>query len=257
MSISGIQLADFSVSCRYITGKQFSGEHYIIHSLNSEEMDFFLRYGYRHFGFYFFRPLCEGCHQCIPLRIPLNTFRFSRSERRVFSKNKGFRTEVGPPFPSRDAFRLYKTHKKRFEEQGRESYEQFAESFFAPLACSYQLSLYDGEELIAVSHFDATEHSLSAVYCYYHDGYHRHSLGAYAILKEIELAIEWGLDFVYLGYFVPENNHMNYKIRYCPNQLFIGEGSWVDYMDADRHILFPHATSIGFSPQTRLIQYSA
>lgn len=253
MSISCIPLKTFSVPCSYIEGNTFSGEHYIVQDIDTDEMDFLLRNGYRHFGYYFFRPMCTDCHACIPLRIPVDCFRLSASERRLIRKNRRFTVALTPPSASRQAFRVYKHHKRRFNERGEDSYEQFVESFFYPLPCSYQLSIYDGQRLICVSHIDITDTSLSAVYCYYTPDYHAFSLGSFAILKEIELARTLGLSYVFLGYYIAENRHMNYKRRFYPNQLFVREGIWIDYIDADGNTINPGAPCSGFTPKKPLI----
>jgi len=93
--------------------------------------------------------------------------------------------------------------------------------------------MYDGNNLICAALFDITSHSLSAVYSFYSDRYYRESLGSAAVYRQIYLALAEELDWVYLGYLVDENRHMNYKSRYRPNQLLVDGEGWTDYILSD------------------------
>jgi arginyl-tRNA--protein-N-Asp/Glu arginylyltransferase len=123
------------------------------------------------------------------------------------------------------------------------------ESFHYPFSFNYQLSIFDQDALIAVAHMDITEKSLSAVYCYYDDRYYHYSLGAFAIYKEIEIALQYDLEYMYLGYYIADNSHMNYKVRYYPNQLLVGSGEWRDYIGPDKTVVNKDLVDIGFSPE--------
>jgi arginine-tRNA-protein transferase len=98
------------------------------------------------------------------------------------------------------------------------------------------LSIKDGDKIVAVSHLDITENAMSAVYCYFDEDYKRFSPGKLAVYKEIVLAKEMGIKWLYLGFYIPQNRHTNYKILFKPNQLMTDDFKWVDYMDASGHI---------------------
>jgi len=141
----------------------------------------------------------------------------------------------------------------RFGEISPEHFDQFVESFFYRFPSSYQLSVYDGDKLICVSHFDMTDFSLSAIYCYFDDSYARNSLGSFAIYKEIEFGLENDLQFFYLGYYIRDNRHMSYKARYRPNQICVREGEWVDYRDKDNSLIYDLPEEPLFYPQMRIV----
>ncbi len=253
MSLSCILLNDITVPCGYFEGHAFTSEHYMIGSIDNDDLDSLLEAGYRHFGCYFFRPVCTHCHRCVPIRVLLPGYKFPRSARRLFNRNSRFRTEVTEPRPSGEAFELYRLHKKRFGEISMEHYDQFVESFFYHFSSSYQLSVFDGDKLICVSHFDMTDFALSAIYCYFDDTYAKNSLGSFAIYKEIELGLQNSLQYLYLGYFIRENRHMSYKANYRPNQVCLREGKWADYRDKDNNLVYDGREEPLFYPQTRLI----
>ena len=258
MSIHGLLLGESSGNCPYITGNRSTTEQMIAESLSDSDMEKLLAAGYRHFGAYFFRPVCSRCHKCLPLRIPLAGYRFSRSGRRSLHRNVRFRVALEPPRPTFAAYELYLKHKERFElpwdEPRQDSYHDFVDTFFRPFPFAYQLSVYDGDRLIAVSHFDMTDAVISAVYCYYDDRYVRESLGTFAICKEIETGLKRNLDFVYVGYYIAENRHMRYKARFRPNQVLREEGRWENLLDTGGNLqnTVEELGEITFIPKQRL-----
>jgi arginine-tRNA-protein transferase len=230
----------------------------IVESLSDSDLEELLAAGYRHFGTHFFRPVCSPCHKCLPLRIPLSDYCFSRSGRRLLRRNTRFFVTLTPPFPTFAAYELYLKHKERFDlprdERRQESYHDFVDIFFHPFPFAYQLSVYDGDRLIAVSHLDMTASVISVVYCYYNDRYTRESLGSFAVYREIEIGLKRNLDFVYLGYYIPENRHMRYKVRFRPNQVLREEDRWEDLLDTGGNLqnTIEELGEIAFIPTHRL-----
>ncbi len=249
MSIEGIILDNRSLNCEYIDGMKSISETFLIRSIEEGDFEVLLSLGYRHFGSYFFRPMCGNCHKCIPLRIPLNDYKFPKSGRRLLSANRNLDLEFGKAEPSREAYNLYLLHKKRFGDSSECSYDEYINSFHYPFQFAYCLKVKDGDKLIAVAHLDLAGNSLSAVYCYFDDSYRRESLGTFAVYKEIEIALERGIDYMYLGYYIAENDHMNYKCRFRPNQLLVKEQMWIDYTDSDNNITADWIVDHGFVPE--------
>lgn len=217
-------------NCPYLDDKTFIIEHFILHNYSDYEIDLLLGLGYRHFGSYFFRPLCGECGCCIPIRIPVNDFSPSRSESRVLNRNKDL--EIKDNKGADDFhFRIYKNHKLRFKGDETEDYDQFCESFFFENSNSKALDYFINDELVCCSHYDTGRNSISAMYTYYNQHYGKRSLGKYAVLKLVELAVKLGKKYLYLGYYIEKNSHMNYKINYYPNQIAVNPNNWIDYID--------------------------
>jgi arginine-tRNA-protein transferase len=252
MSVPGFLLPETTTDCPYLSGRAFTSESFVADKLTESDMEGLLADGYRHFGAYFYRPICKLCHQCVPLRIPLSDFSFSKSGKRVLARGAKFITALERPQPSNEAFELYRKHKRRFQDGHAEKELEFEfQAFFQSFPFSFQLSVRDGSRLVAVSHLDVTENALSAIYCYYDDSYTRESLGTFAINKEIQIGRERGASFLYLGYYVAENRHMSYKSRFHPSQVLVQEGHWLDYRDGKGKVL-KDDKEIEFVPKTRL-----
>lgn len=91
-----------------------------------------------------------------------------------------------------------------------------------------ELSLWLDSQLIAISVMDVGQYALSAVYCFFDPAASRLSPGTYAILKQLELIPQLGRRWLYLGYYVAENTHLNYKANYRPHQRLL-ESEWQDH----------------------------
>lgn len=251
---SGVRLKDYVSPCSYLEDRDSTIEGFLIQLVDDRLLEELLESGYRHFGYHYFRPVCAGCHRCIPIRIPLEGFRFSRSAKRLFRRNAGFVIQLHRSYPSRKAYELYRRHNRRFENKVSQSFEEFSLAFFYPSPWAYQLSVWDNDRLVAVSHLDITANMTSAVYTYYEDSYRSASLGTFLIFKAAEIGLRLNQRYLYLGYYVHENRHMNYKVRFRPNQLLLREGEWIDYMDSGGDILHSGALDHGFTPHSRLHQ---
>lgn len=229
-------------------------ESFVQPHVRAEELDEYLRSGYRHFGYYFFRPVCKGCTRCVPLRIPLREYEHPRSARRLFRKNSDLKVVVRRPMPNGESFELYRKHLNRFDGPGADDYEQYVRSFFAPMNCNYQMSVFDRGRLVSVMHLDVTSSAASAVYCYYNDDLRGRSLGTFAIFRSLELCLQSGLRQFYLGYYVRENRHMCYKGRFKPSEVLTGRG-WVPFRNKEGSIVDSSAAEEGF-PGRRIRELS-
>jgi arginine-tRNA-protein transferase len=71
-----------------------------------------------------------------------------------------------------------------------------------------------------VSIVDYLNDGISAVYTFYDRNYLKQSLGTYSILWLIEKCKREYLPYLYLGYWIKENDKMKYKTKFKPFELF-------------------------------------
>ncbi len=228
--LAGYSLGETETPCPYIRGEIFRSENYIFDRVDPENIDALLERGYRHFGKYFFRPVCTACHRCLPIRIPVSRYEFSRSAKQLLRRNADLQVEyIDKPEASRERYDLYRKHKKRFPEMSNDndSYENFAESFFSNFPFSMVLEIRDKDRLVAVTHLDEGTDALSAIYCYYDTDYLSMSPGRYSLYQSLLRARKTGKSYFYLGYYIEENSHMSYKGKYRPNEILLEEGKWI------------------------------
>lgn len=240
-----LELKDTTTVCPYLPDREFTAENFLAPSLGSRELDRLLAAGFRHFGSYYFRPVCEACQRCVPIRVNSRRFEPARTLKRILRSNQDLMVTVGTPSPSERSYSLYRRHQLRFEHRSSSTYEQYVRSFFSPTHGNTQVSVFLEGTLVSVLHLDVTSVSVSAVYCYYDTDHSDRSLGTYSILQALTLAQEWAVDRVYLGYVVEGNRHMMYKSRYRPNQILTEDG-WIDYLGSDGSRLDSGRYAAGF-----------
>lgn len=201
-----------------------------IRALTPSETDYHFARGDRRHGRLLYRPDCPTCSACEAIRIDFETFRPSRTQRRT--KRRGdrlIRTVIGSPRVDRERLALYEKHKlgrglvvgsgKPLDEKG----------YFGFLVdrCleSVELSYYLGDQLVGIAVTDRGEESLSAVYCFYDPDYPELSIGTYSILTQVARGRDWGYRYLYLGLYIADNEHMNYKGRFLPHER-LTTGGW-------------------------------
>jgi len=206
-------------SCPYLPGRVKRYESFIAEGLDAAELTALLEQGWRKFGPYFFRPACPDCRDCIPLRIPVERFTPSRSQRRVLRRNRDIEVRLAPLQPSREAFELHARHgRERFGSDT--ALEEFLQLFYLPSAPALQSEFRLDGALVGVGWLDVAGDGLSSVYFSFAPEQSRRQLGILSILCEIALTRDRGLPHYYLGYFVPGCAAMAYKDQFHPRQHY-------------------------------------
>lgn len=187
--------------------------------------------GFRRSGNDLYTPSCPTCDQCIPVRVRTKAFRRSRNQRRVWRRN---RDVTCTPLDARfrqDHFDLYCRYlSDRHPGGGMENpspgeYLGFLSSDWSDtLFLEFRLQ----DKLMGVAVTDCLPDALSAVYTFFDPAFAARSPGTLAILTQIDTARQLGLDWLYLGYWIPACRKMAYKNRFRPLQVFRG-GQWRDF----------------------------
>jgi len=227
-----------SFQCGYFDDRQSFFEEYLLEDISETEFEYLLSNGMRHFGDYFFRPRCNGCHDCIPIRLRPEAFAMSRTHKRTIKKCEDVKIKIGPPRFTEKKFKLYLEHKKRFPslQDDVEDIDNFAVSFYQSVPFGIEFEYYYDGELVGIALGDFTRNTFSAVYTFYINPHPQMSLGVFSILKQIQFSRECGIKYFYLGYFILKNRSLNYKANFKPNEVFINN-EWVPYKVANGNAL--------------------
>ncbi|EPJ48997.1 MAG: arginine-tRNA-protein transferase-related protein [Osedax symbiont Rs1] len=186
--------------------------------------------GFRRSGSHIYRPHCDSCQACISIRILVDSFAPSNSQKRVFRKNSDLIVRQVEPIYSEEYYQLYEKYINQRHRHG-DMYPPSPEQFKSFLVESKQQSLFiefrlPSKQLIAIATMDIFDRSLSAVYTFFDPKYAKRSLGTYAILWQIFETQHRKFDFLYLGYWVDNCQKMQYKTDYRPMELLI-KGRWL------------------------------
>ena len=200
-----------------------------VRPLSHDEFAQRLEAGDRRQGLLLYRPTCPTCRACEALRIDVNVFTPSKTQRRIFRRGEAaFETCIGQPTLTAEKVALYNRHKiERDLLVSNELADAAAYEEFLVESCTdtVELTYRHAGRLVGVALADRARGALSAVYCFYDPAYRRFSPGTYSILKQIALCRSWGLRYLYLGLYVADCRSMRYKARYLPHERLI-EGAW-------------------------------
>ena len=198
------------------------------HLIDSRVYSELVRLGFRRSGAFTYRPYCDHCRACVPVRVPVDRFRPSRSQRRSM-RDKGGMTVVRRELTYDSAhYALYLRYQRLrhpgggMDQDSREQYQHFL------LHSNVSTDLYEftqNAELRIVSLVDRLADGLSSVYTFFDPEPAGASLGTYSILWQIERCRDLGLRYLYLGYWIQESPKMAYKASFKPVEGLVG-GRW-------------------------------
>lgn len=186
------------------------------------------RAGFRRSHSLAYRPACPGCTACVPVRIRVGDFDWSRSFRRITNRNADLTTRDMAGHATMEQYRLF-TRYQRSRHSGGEMSSMSFRDFRAMIEDSpidtRIIEFRDPEgSLVAVMLADRQMDAMSAVYSLFDPELDKRSLGTYMVLWLIKQAEANDLPHVYLGYWIEESPKMSYKTRFRPLEGLTPDG---------------------------------
>ncbi|MFC4213876.1 arginyltransferase [Pseudophaeobacter arcticus] len=191
--------------------------------------------GFRRSQNVLYRPSCSDCCACMSARIDVSAFVKTRSQKRILKRNASLMRRATSPWATEDQYALFRRYlDSRHSDGGMADMDVFEyaamieETPIRSRVIEYTEPQYSS--LVAVSLTDVLEDGLSMVYSFYDPDQPQNSIGTYMILDHIAIALESGLPYVYLGYWVPGSAKMSYKEKFSGLEVY-HQGTWKKMRD--------------------------
>lgn len=198
------------------------------HLINAEVYSDLVRSGFRRSGIFTYRPWCDHCNACVPVRLRVDELDSNRAQRRSLRQHSALEAREVPLIFREDHYQLYTRYQLARHAGGgmdQDSHEQYAHFLLQSRVDTRLIEFREDGVLRMVSVIDVLDDGLSSVYTFYDPDVPGASYGTFNILWQALQCRAMGLPHLYLGYWIAESRKMAYKARFHPLEARV-DGEW-------------------------------
>ncbi len=196
------------------------------HLINADVYSGLIQQGFRRSGKFAYRPLCENCQECVPVRIILQDFTPSRSQKRAYKQHQNLIATILPVAFYAEHYALYAVYQRArhtTDELNQDAAEQYRNFLCQTNVESVLVEFRENKQLKMVSVIDIVHDGISAVYTFYETSDAKASFGTYNVMWQIEWAKTLNVSYLYLGYWIKDSQKMAYKQNFKPLEKLIDD----------------------------------
>lgn len=198
------------------------------HLIGTEVYSELVRAGFRRSGVFTYRPWCDQCNSCRPVRLLTAQLQLDRSQKRALKKHADLQARELPLLFDEEHYALYNRYQIARHNGGSmelDNREQYAHFLLQSRIDTRLIEFREGSLLRMISVIDVLDDGLSSVYTFFDPDVPGSSYGTYNILWQAGQCQALHLPYLYLGYWIAESHKMAYKANFQPLEVFM-DGQW-------------------------------